>query len=337
MVVPATGSGGGSDRSQGRLFYYAMGGGHGHVLRGLAILRQLGHGTLLGPARLRTWARELHVDYHVLPDAPRAADLDAFTPDLLLVDVFPRGIVGELEALLARSRQAWLISRYVRPDYYLLPAVRRTLESRYRRVVFGEPPAAELTALAVPRTLVRPILLPVRPAPRSRARRELGVAATARLLLCIGTGSADQQRRVLHLLRKIGARLDTEVRFVSDELAPGDDVVAAFPACRLLRAADVVVAAAGYHTFHEIQAAGPPAVFLPQSRRYDDQWHRARGSLIAEDPLELERMLLGCLAAPARHHPTRAGDGAERVATMIRTELVRVATANGDDAATQRP
>jgi hypothetical protein len=48
-----------------KLLYYAAGGGHGHALRGLALLERLGYGTLAAPARLAGWAKARGVD--VLP------------------------------------------------------------------------------------------------------------------------------------------------------------------------------------------------------------------------------------------------------------------------------
>lgn len=49
-----------------------------------------------------------------------------------------------------------------------------------------------------------------------------------------------------------------------------------FPMSRYLRAFDVVVAAAGYNSFHELIAFGVPTLFVPMARNTDDQLARAR-------------------------------------------------------------
>ena len=38
----------------------------------------------------------------------------------------------------------------------------------------------------------------------------------------------------------------------------------------------VTLIAGGYHAFHETRRAGVPTIYIPQRRRYDDQWWRVR-------------------------------------------------------------
>src|SRR5262249_17476994 len=95
--------------------YHALGGGHGHVMRGLADLARLGGGTRVGPARLRSWATVLGVAYLSPPDGHEAEWVRGQpSPDLLIADVFPRGVVGELAPWLGRV-PAWLVARRVEP------------------------------------------------------------------------------------------------------------------------------------------------------------------------------------------------------------------------------
>jgi hypothetical protein len=302
-----------------RILYYALGGGHGHVLRGLAVLSRLGAGpagrgaavpgargvgapaagaTLLGPARLAHWAAALGVPYLTPPEPCPPAWFSALSPpDLLLVDVFPRGVVGELTPLLGRA-PAWLVSRWVEPAYYLDPGVRAAIESCYERLVWTEAPPAPLRALDVPQVEVGPVLVHPGPLSRDEARRALDVPQGRRLLLGLGSGDAERQAALCRLLGKVAARLGVALRFVSAELPPSPPVVPVFPAARVLPAADVVVAAGGYHAFHETRLAGVPTVFVPQRRRHDDQWHRVRGAAVAADPLELECLVRAALVAP---------------------------------------
>ena len=303
-----------------RVLYYALGGGHGHVLRGLAVLSRLGHGTLIGPRRLAGWAETLGVDYLAPPEPYDLEWIDAVpTPGLLLVDVFPRGVVAELPPLLART-PAWLVSRCVSPAYYLHPPVRAAISRCYERVVWTEPPPAALRALDVPRTDIPPVMLRPPTLTRTEARRELDVRAGHRLLLGLGSGGIEQQARLCRLLAKVAARVGAALRFVSAELPPLPPVTPVFPAARVLAAADVVVTAGGYHAFHETRAAGVPTIFIPQRRRYDDQWHRVAGARVATDPRELEalvrRLLDGAVVTPQP-----VGDGAAALARLVERRM----------------
>jgi hypothetical protein len=313
------------------VLYYALGGGHGHVLRGLAVLSRLGHGTLLGPPALAPWAAALGVRY-VSPPAKGAREwFDAMTPpSLLVVDVFPRGGVAELTPLLERVPAAWLVARRVREDYYLHPPVRAAIESRYERVVWCEAPPAALAGLRVASTRLDPVLLRPDALDRVQARRRLGVAPGARLILALGSGEAERQRLLCRLLGKIASRQGAALRFVSSELPPVSPVVALFPAAASLRAADVVVTAAGYHAAYETALAGVPTVFVPQARAYDDQRWRARervraadsAAATAGDPPALEAAIARLLR-DGRRQPARLGDGAAALARLIerRVEL----------------
>jgi hypothetical protein len=309
-----------------RVLYYALGGGHGHVLRGLAVLSRLGHGTLLGPRRLAGWAETLGVDYLAPPEPYDPEWIDAVpTSSLLLVDVFPRGVVAELPPLLART-PAWLVSRWVSPAYYLHPPVRAAISRCYERIVWTEPPPAALRALDVPRIDIPPVMLRPPTLTTAEARRELDVASGPRLLLGLGSGDAEQQARLCRLLAKVAARVGVALRFISTELPPLPPVTPVFPAARVLAAADVVVTAGGYHAFHETRAAGVPTIFIPQRRRYDDQWQRVAGASVATDPHDLEMQVRRLLdnGRVARH---AVGDGADALARLVERRMqLRVLT-----------
>jgi UDP:flavonoid glycosyltransferase YjiC (YdhE family) len=309
------------------VLYYALGGGHGHVLRGLAVLSRLGHGTLLGPARLASWAAALGVTYV----SPSAAELHAWpAPGLLVVDVFPRGVVGELTPLLQRTAVAWLIARRVREHYYLHPPVRAALERCYERVAWCEAPPPGLAALGTNSIRLPPILLAAPGLERAQARRHLDVALEAPLILGLGSGEAERQHRLCRLLGNIAARHGAALRFVSTELASAGPVVSIFPAAAWLPAADVVVTAAGYHAAYETARAGVPTVFVPQARAYDDQrWragervtHATAACAVAGDPPALEAAIARLLR-DGRRSPARVGDGAAALARLIerRVEL----------------
>lgn len=341
------GDGAGRTVSKGVL-YYAAGGGHGHVLRGLAVLSRLGRGLLVGPSRLACWAAAAATRYAALPDegdAERVTETRSRwlrtlpVPDLLVVDVFPRGVVGEV-AEIQREVPTWLVTRHVPAEFYRHAPIREALRS-FELVIWTEPPTAGLADLGVPAATVPPVLLGPKPLCREEARRQLGVADGEPLLLTIGTGGAEQQRRLLRLTHRLGRTLRLATRFVSTDISTGDDiersddqpgrergregscrldVVSLFPLARWLPAADVVVSAGGYHAVHEIRAAGIPAIFIPQWRRYDDQAARVRGDVVAVSPNDLEDRVRDALARP-RGVPKATGLGAEIVAGLLERRM----------------
>jgi UDP:flavonoid glycosyltransferase YjiC (YdhE family) len=303
-----------------RIVYHALGGGHGHVVRGLAVLRRLGGGTVIGPARLAGWGAALRVRY-VSPAGDDGAVWVAAQspPDLLLADVFPRGVVGELMPWLGRA-PAWLVARRVSPAYYLRADVRAVIESCFERVLWAEEPPEALRVLAVTQVRVPPVLLAPPVLPRAEARRRLGVDDDRALLLGLGSGEPAQQARMARLLARIAVRCGATLRFVSAELPAAPGVVRLFPAAAWLEAADAVVTAAGYHAFHETAAAGVPTVFVPQRRRVDDQWWRARDTLVAPDPPALAAAVRRLLRE-GRRERRRLEDGAAAVAALVQRRV----------------
>ena len=305
-----------------RVLYYALGGGHGHVLRGLAVLSRLGHGALVGPPALAPWAATLGVEYVTPASARWFAEVEP--PEIVITDVFPRGVIAELTPLLERATAAWLVARRVREDYYLHPPVRAAIESRYERVLWCETPPPALAGLRVPVSRVDPVLLRPPALARTEARRRLGVGADEPLILALGSGEAERQRLLCRLLAKIATRLGAALRFVSSDLAAWPPVVALFPAAAYLEAADVVVTAAGYHAAWETALAGVPTVFVPQARAYDDQGWRARertrGGVpaceVAGDPAVLETAIARLLRGGGRRSAD-VGDGAAALARLI--------------------
>lgn len=267
---------------------YAMGGGHGHAMRAAAVAAALRITRpalpvrLLLPRRLAWLAQALGLDARHPPARCEAspADLRAwvaatlrdFRPRALVVDVFPRGILGELPPAPAPVRI--LLTRHVRPAFYAHPPVAAAIAT-YDAVLWTEGPllhGIHLRAVPTP-----PVLLVAPPdlAERGAARDALGVGPDERLLLVLGSGSAAEQRAALQALEAHppgGWRL----RFVSTDLVPRPPHrIRLFPAGRWLRAADAILSAAGYHAVHEALQAGIPLGLVPQERRVDDQAWRA--------------------------------------------------------------
>lgn len=284
-------------------------------MRGLALLSRLRTGVIVLPARLAPWAATLGVEHVAVGDPRDPAWMDRLpAADLMLVDVFPRGVVGELTP--PPRTPMWLVTRRVATGYYLDAGVRAAIESRYERIVWTEEPPAPLTALRVPAIRIPPVLLDTEPLERDEARARLGVSDDRPVILALGAGEPERQSRLRGLLVKIAARAGASLRFVSHELPATGDTVALFPAAAWLRAADVVVAAGGYHAVHETRRAGVPAVFVPQRRQYDDQAWRVRDETAATNPPQLEAAIRALLAS-RRAVEKRAHAGAGVLATLV--------------------
>ncbi len=315
--------------------YYGLGGGHGHAVRGLAILgrwrerRPADRITLLAPERLSPWAVQEAIPCLCPPagDVTReslerwlAGCFARDPPDLLLVDVFPRGVLAELPGVMPAGVVAWLVSRWCRPRYYLEPSVRAFLEKRYRGIVWGEDPPPGLEGLTIEQQRVEPILIsrPRQCLSRDEAREAFGVDGADVLVLILGSGDAERQKSLEGLLRGIRIRLQTaSPGKIIYEILSTERGHSVFPAMRYLRAADLVVCAGGYHAFHETRCLGVAAVHVPQQRTYDDQFRRVAGAAMARSPEELERTMARLLASAARPRARYVDDGPSQVVGLL--------------------
>lgn len=327
--------------------YYALGGGHGHTLRGLAILRRLQTRRigvlLLAPRRLQAWAKIEGIRITSPPDRPSPETLMRWVsdtlsreaPDRLLVDVFPRGILADLHHSLAlAATPPWLIARRVKPAFYLEPAIREVVEHRYERIVWCEEPPDSLRDLRVPQGICAPICVRNSEECNSRtvARQALGLPDAGSVVIVLGTGAVERQRDLLRLLLKVQAGIRTRFSlvFVSDTLLPhrenGLSVLSLYPAMASLRAADLVVAAGGYAAFHETRAVGIPTIYLPQRRPYDDQRWRVRQCSTVSNPRDLA---IAIAAALRRDRVSSAGAYPASGADELADQLVAHSTTTG--------
>jgi hypothetical protein len=301
----------------GRVVYHALGGGHGHVARGLAVLEALGHGLLVGPPGWESRAASCGVSYAAAPVADGLPAVRRFldalpVPHLRLVDVFPRGPADELREVIGTA-PAWLVARTVRPARYLSRADEL---AAFEQVAWCEARPAWAAGLHPCQREVGPVLRRTASIAREEARRLLGLADGQRCVLAIGAGSTELQATTRRMLARATGLLGAALRFV------GQGGVRAWPAAPLLAGADVAVIAGGYQAVHEVRACGVPAVMIPQPRPWDDQEHRAEVARaphrrVARSPDELLDALRGLLEGPVRGEPERLEDGAARLAALV--------------------
>ena len=288
-----------------RVLFYAMGGGHGHLARTGHLLAELSQRRcsvetlVLCPERARPWAQHLG-PIHSTGDVGRAAlgrwvheQIASFQPDLMVVDTFPRGVLGELRR--PDELPSALVTRWVDPGYYRHPAVRQALE-RYHAICWTEPRSDP----CFPGLDCQPVLDLVEPLPREQARAVWKVADGQALVVGLGSGPEQGQRALLQSLLEI-RKPSLVVRWCSREMGCATPDVG-----RLLKGSDLVVSACGYNSYYETARAGVPALWIPQSRQVDDQRRRAEGAFpfahkgpqsILERRSELSRQLFCLLEA----------------------------------------
>lgn len=327
---------------KGGILCYALGGGLGHLTRSLALGRQLqrrGLGlvaVLTNSPQAGLCARE-GLEARRLPrrDGTSPQALAAWvqqvvarqSPRLLIVDTFPRGLLGELPGLLAhRPCPAVLVLRRLREDYvrrYDLPSFVRT---HYDRVLLVEEGLEEWRLQLGPWAQEIPPIL-IRSAeellPPEEARKRLHCPGNRPVVLGVGAGNPTQVQRFLALLLKAwrhsGQKADLRLA-TAGPLRPGPWtplLIHYYPLFELFRGISLVIGACGYHLFHETRAAGVPALFLPQNRLYDDQFARAAQAQVAHHPQQLEHFLHQDLSPPMDRARPAFINGAEVAAEAI--------------------
>ncbi len=248
-------------------------------------------------------------------------------PDLLLVDTFPAGSIGELLPVLELARHRVLVARRVRDEFAADPTYQALLPL-YHGLITPDQRG------------VGPIMLRERSELQSRqaARAALGVPADRRAVwLTLGGGGDPAAADTLpRLARAVGARgwhcvVAAGPLYQGRELrGPGITWLDRYAPMELLPGVDAAVSAGGYNSFHELMFAGVPTVFLPQPRIADDQLERAQraeragaarvASVLAEIPDLLE--------SPGQAHAARSlvpENGARRAALQALESLVPAA------------
>ncbi len=260
-----------------RIAYFTAGTvGAGHLVRGLAIERALarrgfdGTYATFGPtlpfpiaSQVRTTPvaiveRELRDPIRAVT-TPLAAALQAYRPDLLLVDMFWAPLRHVLPMLRC---EAWLLVRSCPAAWFQGPADTRYAPSLFRRVIGIEP--IERPEI---REHVDPVVVcnPDECRPPGALRARLGVADGQPLVVVVHAGVAGEVMQ----LDPGGDDAAWFDLFAEDAL---------FPLAEWLGDADEIHCAAGYNTFWEARWLGyaPRARFTALPRQIDDQAWRLR-------------------------------------------------------------
>jgi hypothetical protein len=265
-------------------FIYALGGGWGHLTRAAALARAAAS----RPVRILTNSpyapvvREAAPELDIVALDPRMeifdarpavlAEIDRAQPSCLIVDTFPRGLVGELRGLARTNYPKALVHRALNFEYgeRLAPFVR----GAYQLVIV--PGNGEGGIYDTGSVLTKPWIAGEPPVSAERH----GV------VVCVsGRGEeAEWYGRVAAMFADAGV----DVRCLCAEPpthCPPEICVRHWPGIEVLATARVVVGSGGYHTVHECAALGISLVGRAWPRKYDDQAARLQrtGAEIVEN------------------------------------------------------
>ncbi|NOY25644.1 MAG: hypothetical protein GXP62_07200, partial [Oligoflexia bacterium] len=290
-----------------RVLSYAINGrGMGHLVRQLAILRQIRRLCALLGVQVECWVltsseadtlarregfpsiklpskamlRDSGLDPQRFLAAIRSTVLQAVSslgPDVLIADTFPGGSVGELIPVLELVPHRVLVARKVRQHIEdhegwqaLLPLYQCIIEPDAR----GSGPIlirdrAELLD-------------------RAAARTALGCGDQRAVYVSLGGGGDVSASISLPRLTRTLSGCGWHVVVGAGPLYQGPEVrgpgitwLSRAVPIELMPGIDAAVAAAGYNTFHELMYVGIPTVFLPMPRISDDQAARAQRAVDA--------------------------------------------------------
>ncbi|MBT3219579.1 MAG: hypothetical protein HN348_10855 [Proteobacteria bacterium] len=336
-----------------RVVSYAINGrGMGHLVRQLAILRWIRRFSSAIAIRAECWvltsseadtlARREGVPALKMPSKAMLRDaglepsrylsiirtwvmnaIAGLQPDLLIVDTFPGGSVGELVPCLELARCRVLVARQVRPDF--------AQQDHYRALL---PLYDDVYA---PEEGGGPILIRERAEllPRQEARRRLGILKGSRAVyVSLGGGGDPTASTTLPHLVDLLLGQNWHVVVGAGPLYGGEERrgngitwLDRYVPMELFPGVDAAVSAGGYNSFHELMFVGVPTVFLPQPRIADDQMARVRraeaagAGRIANTLAEVPQLL----EAPGTSEAARAlvpQNGAREAALRLLSTLV---------------
>jgi Glycosyltransferase family 28 C-terminal domain len=258
-----------------KITIYALGGGWGHLTRAAALARELlpQQATILSnnphAAVIQAAMPELSIEPYRTP-----------TSDVLIVDTFPRGLVGEL--FDAKAKRKVLIHRDLTPDYLTwAPELRRFVETTYDLILcpgelgpFADLPQARVTLPWLIRTPAPGLASEVLVCAAGNPDELAWYGETVRLL-----EEAASKWGKLQLARSFSSApsLGGQVRCIAPELpsgCPGELWTRFWPAIDYIANAQVVIGGAGYNTVYECLATGAPLIARPWPRKYDRQRER---------------------------------------------------------------
>ena len=270
---------------------YAMGGGFGHLTRAASLARAARFPgrqiTILTNSPYAGQVRQAMPDLNLAAIDPAleiaaarrevVRYIELAGADCLVVDTFPRGLVGELvEVLAAFHGLKVLVHRDLNPQYGVAFEVEAFMAARYDLVLIPGDAAVKTTETpSMLRTEPWLIRCPHELLPRESARVLLRIRGDRPCIIVCASGNREElawygaATRVL-----IESHATCDVRCVATACPPGcpaENWLSYWPAMDLYSAVDVVVGSAGYNTVYECIALHLPLIARPWPRKYDRQ------------------------------------------------------------------
>ena len=320
-------------RSSPDWLIYALGGGWGHLTRAVALARAASPSRSVRILTSSPYASHVlsampELDLAIVDESlPVAAareqairQIQAASAPCLIVDTFPRGLVGELANILhSMPGTKVLVHRDLNPRYVSVAGLRRFVASRYDLVLIP----GETEGAAFPGTVTAPWLI--------REPGEHPAASGPVRILVSASGPAGELAWYGETVACLLAlHPPAAVRCFAPTCPPGcprECWIMHWPASDLYASAGVIIGGGGYNTIHECLAYNIPLIARPWPRKYDRQWLRAkraarRGSVtIVKQPREAALAAMRELTAGPPHHPSFPfRNGAKEAAALIERE-----------------
>jgi hypothetical protein len=211
--------------------------------------------------------------------------VEAFKPDVFVVDTFPRGLGGELVPLFSDWRYGTriLICRSLPAPYVEGYGLEQFVPKHYGKVI--APGETSPFGPSIPVDSTGAFLIcdfPELPTPEEAARL-VDSCPGEPVVLLVGTGTVDECDALIRMAAGLAPRwnglpfplrlaLPAEIGYSSlNDLAA---VIHHFPLIECFPAARLVIGASGYNLTHEATALGISAFTQPRRRKYDNQESR---------------------------------------------------------------
>ena len=323
--------------------HYALGGGLGHLVRQLAIANSIqkqvagkSQSTIVTTSEFAPTVAQLvahqahdHIQFELLSPTclPTEAErlltnlIDSKRTACLIVDVFPRGLGGELVNCFSKQPNIpkILVARNLPPAYLRQFQVESFVRNNYQRVFRIEPeapfenlPQSQLTC---------PVLFQSAPINSSPATTQ----DDERRVLVIGSGTHAECQELRRLADDLNSIASSKI---VDDTAPqfkfyfhGPTLAGTnqfhWPPGSQLAGFDLIIGNAGYNLFWETRLIQVPAILFAQPRKYDNQ--KTRSALTWPMPaIEIFNLVKSKLcSAPENTPPTPDKNSIDELTTGI--------------------
>jgi hypothetical protein len=278
------------------IFYYAAGGGLGHLTRARAIFHtlQIHEGAVILTSSEFASDRRITGDHEVIPILTRfASDVAAYRvwlrdlfneyqPAAIYLDAFPVGIIGEFcDFDFPRHTSLYHIARLLRWEGYSKLLCGKTPQFK-KTYVLEELAAAHEEFLYSCSSKVEPLRLQDPEEILTASEQELIESlknAQQPLWLVVHAGKADEIRELVAYAEACRQIETPDTRLILIAPACPDDLriehYPFYPAYRLFPYAERIVTACGFHSMRQTEPYKQKHRFMPFARQFDNQFERA--------------------------------------------------------------